>query len=74
MCPVCKAAISKEKVVPLYGRGSTKQEDPREKVPPRPAGQRTEPEPGTGFPGTYPKTCFLYYCVYSSTNLALAVA
>lgn len=44
MCPVCKAAISKEKVIPLYGRGSTKQEDPRNKVPPRPAGQRTEPE------------------------------
>ncbi|XP_045475676.1 E3 ubiquitin-protein ligase RNF185-like isoform X2 [Harmonia axyridis] len=51
VCPVCKASISKEKVVPLYGRGSTKQEDPREKVPPRPAGQRTEPEPGSSFPG-----------------------
>jgi E3 ubiquitin-protein ligase RNF5 len=51
VCPVCKAAISKEKVIPLYGRGSTKQEDPREKVPPRPAGQRTEPEPGSTFPG-----------------------
>lgn len=51
MCPVCKAAISKEKVVPLYGRGSTKEEDPREKVPPRPAGQRTEPESGSNFSG-----------------------
>ncbi|GLV34319.1 suppression of retinal degeneration disease 1 upon overexpression 1 [Carabus blaptoides fortunei] len=51
VCPVCKAAISKEKVVPLYGRGSTKQEDPREKVPPRPAGQRSEPEPGSPFQG-----------------------
>ena len=29
VCPVCKAAISKEKVIPLYGRGATKQEDPR---------------------------------------------
>lgn len=29
MCPVCKAAISKDKVIPLYGRGSSKQEDPR---------------------------------------------
>lgn len=29
LCPVCKAAISKDKVIPLYGRGSTKQEDPR---------------------------------------------
>ncbi|KAL1514298.1 hypothetical protein ABEB36_003577 [Hypothenemus hampei] len=44
VCPVCKAAISREKVVPLYGRGSKKQEDPRNKVPPRPAGQRTEPD------------------------------
>ncbi|XP_041977600.1 E3 ubiquitin-protein ligase RNF185-like [Aricia agestis] len=51
VCPVCKAAISREKVIPLYGRGNTKQEDPRTKVPPRPAGQRTEPESGGGFPG-----------------------
>ncbi|XP_034252174.1 uncharacterized protein LOC117651850 isoform X1 [Thrips palmi] len=47
MCPVCKAAISKEKVIPLYGRGSSKQEDPRNKAPPRPAGQRSEPEANT---------------------------
>lgn len=51
LCPVCKAAISREKVIPLYGRGSSKQEDPRSKVPPRPAGQRTEPEPNTAFQG-----------------------
>lgn len=42
-CPVCKAAISRDKVIPLYGRGGSK-EDPREKLPPRPQGQRTEPE------------------------------
>lgn len=51
VCPVCKAAIGKDKVVPLYGRGNTKQEDPRTKVPPRPAGQRSEPENNGGFPG-----------------------
>lgn len=51
LCPVCKAAISREKVIPLYGRGSSQQEDPRLKVPPRPAGQRTEPEPQTAFQG-----------------------
>ncbi|UYV70502.1 RNF185 [Cordylochernes scorpioides] len=28
VCPVCKAAISKSKVIPLYGRGGS-QEDPR---------------------------------------------
>ncbi|KHJ84465.1 zinc finger, C3HC4 type [Oesophagostomum dentatum] len=41
LCPVCKAAISKDKVIPLYGRGGDNT-DPREKVPPRPRGQRTE--------------------------------
>ncbi|XP_054281356.1 E3 ubiquitin-protein ligase RNF185-like isoform X2 [Macrosteles quadrilineatus] len=51
VCPVCKAAISKEKVIPLYGRGSSKQDDPRNKTPPRPPGQRSEPENNGGFPG-----------------------
>ncbi|KAH8385492.1 hypothetical protein KR093_011240 [Drosophila rubida] len=51
LCPVCKAAVDKDKVIPLYGRNSTRQEDPRNKVPPRPAGQRTEPEPAPGFRG-----------------------
>ncbi|XP_017871493.1 PREDICTED: E3 ubiquitin-protein ligase RNF185 [Drosophila arizonae] len=51
LCPVCKAAVDKDKVIPLYGRNSTRQEDPRNKVPPRPAGQRSEPEPAPGFPG-----------------------
>uniref|UniRef100_A0A3B4B7C7 RING-type E3 ubiquitin transferase n=1 Tax=Periophthalmus magnuspinnatus TaxID=409849 RepID=A0A3B4B7C7_9GOBI len=43
-CPVCKAGISRDKVIPLYGRGSSSQDDPRLKTPPRPQGQRTEPE------------------------------
>ncbi len=46
LCPVCKAGISKESVVPLYGRGAASNgtsQDPREKVPPRPQGQRPEP-------------------------------
>lgn len=29
VCPVCKSGINKDKVIPLYGRGSTNQEDPR---------------------------------------------
>jgi E3 ubiquitin-protein ligase RNF5 len=41
-CPVCKSAISREKVIPLYGRNSTDKKDPRDKVPPRPQGQRSE--------------------------------
>ncbi|CAG0882516.1 unnamed protein product [Cyprideis torosa] len=51
VCPVCKAGISKDKVIPIYGRGDSKREDPREKLPPRPPGQRSEPEfqPGHGF-------------------------
>ncbi|GJQ75723.1 hypothetical protein Trydic_g17795 [Trypoxylus dichotomus] len=51
VCPVCKAVINKDKVVPLYGRGTTNQQDPREKLPPRPSGHRTEPEPGSAFSG-----------------------
>ena len=49
---MCKAAISRDKVIPLYGRNSTKT-DPRDKLPPRPPGQRTEPEahPSAPFPG-----------------------
>ena len=42
-CPVCKAPVECDRVVPIYGRGS--ELDPRMKaaqqpVPPRPAGQR----------------------------------
>uniref|UniRef100_A0A3B4BNX5 RING-type E3 ubiquitin transferase n=1 Tax=Pygocentrus nattereri TaxID=42514 RepID=A0A3B4BNX5_PYGNA len=50
-CPVCKAGISRDKVIPLYGRGSSSQEDPRLKTPPRPQGQRTEPESRGPFQG-----------------------
>ncbi len=42
-CPVCKSAISRDKVIPLYGRNCADKKDPRDKVPPRPQGQRTEP-------------------------------
>eukprot|EP00741_Cyanophora_paradoxa_P008440 tig00001331_g8167.t1 len=50
-CPVCKALIDKDKIIPLYGRGKTPSRDPRksapsapppESVPQRPQGQRTE--------------------------------
>ncbi|WCJ30982.1 RING/U-box superfamily protein [Euphorbia peplus] len=46
-CPVCKALIQEEKLVPLYGRGK-QQTDPRSKsypgidIPRRPAGQRPQ--------------------------------
>lgn len=48
-CPVCKAGIGKEKMVPIYGRGQ-ESNDPRKKdLPPRPSGQRPEPDRrGTG--------------------------
>jgi len=50
LCPVCKSAISREKVIPLYGRGCADKTDPRDKIPPRPRGQRTE-ESNSGFHG-----------------------
>lgn len=43
-CPVCKAGVAVDKVIPIYGRGCDT--DPRQEavkvqpVPPRPAGQR----------------------------------
>jgi E3 ubiquitin-protein ligase RNF5 len=40
-CPVCKAAISRDKVIPLYGRGGSGK-DPRSKIPPRPTPTRQE--------------------------------
>lgn len=49
-CPVCKAILEEEKVIPLYGRGKTPT-DPRSKpvpgvaIPNRPAGQRPETVP-----------------------------
>jgi len=55
VCPVCKAAISHQKVIPLYGRGSSS-DDPRKKwIPPRPKAQRTEPQPNP-FSQTFPTT------------------
>lgn len=48
-CPVCKAGVDRDKVVPIYGRGGSS-EDPRAKtkevedvVPQRPSGQRPPP-------------------------------
>ncbi|KAJ3696162.1 hypothetical protein LUZ60_001539 [Juncus effusus] len=43
-CPVCKALIEEEKLVPLYGRGKVR-EDPRTRsreIPSRPTGQRPQ--------------------------------
>ncbi|KAJ6225802.1 hypothetical protein RDWZM_004347 [Blomia tropicalis] len=54
-CPVCKNPITREQVIPLYGRGSNKK-DPREKkIPPRPQGQRSEPP---DFTQTFPNFGF----------------
>jgi E3 ubiquitin-protein ligase RNF5 len=52
-CPVCKAGVTKENVIPLFIRGS--EEDPRtrnpsgrsESVPSRPSGHRPEPQNNT---------------------------
>ncbi|XP_073006241.1 uncharacterized protein [Typha latifolia] len=61
-CPVCKAYIEEEKLVPLYGRGKNPT-DPRSKsipgvqIPNRPAGQRpaTAPQPDSNqYPNTNP--------------------
>lgn len=42
-CPVCKSAISKEKIIPIYTKAGDK--DPRETEEERPPGQREEAQP-----------------------------
>lgn len=55
-CPVCKAGVSVDKLIPLYGRGKAQTSDPRTRppapdIPNRPAGQRSEPERRQGMFG-----------------------
>jgi len=57
VCPVCKSIVTRDKVVPLYGRG-TERKDPRDKVPPRPKGQRTEFDYGASMPAQFEYTNF----------------
>uniref|UniRef100_A0A7N0TP80 E3 ubiquitin-protein ligase RMA n=1 Tax=Kalanchoe fedtschenkoi TaxID=63787 RepID=A0A7N0TP80_KALFE len=64
-CPVCKAIVEEEKLVPLYGRGKNTT-DPRSKsipgveIPHRPMGQRPEtaPPPPAGPNVQFPFTGF----------------
>ncbi|GLJ42517.1 hypothetical protein SUGI_0881380 [Cryptomeria japonica] len=47
-CPVCKATVMEDKVIPLYGRGKVGSTDPRTEsvpvvsIPSRPSGQRPD--------------------------------
>ncbi|KAJ9073445.1 hypothetical protein DSO57_1016494 [Entomophthora muscae] len=52
LCPVCKAGCGKDKVIPVYGRGS-EEKDPRnsESIPDRPKGQRPKPQPAQSYGG-----------------------
>eukprot|EP01080_Neovahlkampfia_damariscottae_P006013 gene6013-10015_t len=46
VCPVCKAGIKHENIIPIYGRGGNneaKKNIPQENTPERPRGQRPEP-------------------------------
>jgi len=47
-CPVCKAGLKKESVVPIYGKGGNSV-DPREATEARPNAQRPEREPQSFF-------------------------
>lgn len=48
-CPVCRSAISRERVIPIYLRKGDGR-DPRDKLPPRPPGQREEVDANPQFP------------------------
>ncbi|KAK9129963.1 hypothetical protein Sjap_010450 [Stephania japonica] len=61
-CPVCKALVEEEKLVPIYGRGNASS-DPRSKsvpgidIPNRPSGQRPETAPAAN-PNAFPQHGF----------------
>jgi E3 ubiquitin-protein ligase RNF5 len=65
-CPVCKAVVEEDKLVPLYGRGKDRV-DPRSKsvpgtpeIPNRPAGQRPATAPQADqFPNANPNPWFV---------------
>eukprot|EP00474_Spongospora_subterranea_P000471 CRZ00929.1 hypothetical protein [Spongospora subterranea] len=47
-CPVCRAGISRDNLIPFFGRGSVSTEDPRSSdpnIPERPTRPRAEPTP-----------------------------
>ena len=44
-CPVCKGVISRDTLTPIYGKCDNST-DPRNEAPPRPQGQRQEPNNG----------------------------
>ncbi|XP_065316983.1 E3 ubiquitin-protein ligase RNF185-like isoform X3 [Gordionus sp. m RMFG-2023] len=78
-CPVCKDALTKEKVIPLYGRGdgsstsrtkkNERSKDPRTKIyPPRPPGQRTSYSTSNGS-NSSSNTYFDYFFSPSQNNL-----
>ncbi|KAH7648822.1 hypothetical protein FG379_002292 [Cryptosporidium bovis] len=61
-CPVCKAGVTQENVIPLYGRGSDSS-DPRKKTKPRPRAERPEPrqrERNDYSQRTFPNTDFTF--------------
>ncbi|EPS60159.1 hypothetical protein M569_14647, partial [Genlisea aurea] len=83
-CPVCKARIDEEKLVPLYGRGNKAPTDPRSRpvpgveIPHRPAGQRPETAPpppqrhSFGEDGSFSSSNLVFGLVGGFIPLALA--
>jgi E3 ubiquitin-protein ligase RNF5 len=45
VCPVCKGAVSRDNVIPIYGRGMDKMDPRIMHIPERPSAQRAEPSP-----------------------------
>lgn len=81
-CPVCKAAVARDTVTPIYGRGRADGEDPRDRPepgPPRPAGQRPPAAAPNVAPGMPPHpywhpAAFGRLNAYTGVNGNLALA
>ena len=71
-CPVCKAGISKENVIPVYGKNCSDKTDPRTK--PRPQAKRPQPtyQPFQPFGvPTGPRVCFFNSTVIFNCKVIL---
>lgn len=75
-CPVCKAGVERSTVTPIYGRGRTEKDDPRDRpvfrddnLPPRPTGERAAaPAPGAGAPPMHPGNPYWHPAAFGRLN------
>ncbi|XP_033161320.1 E3 ubiquitin-protein ligase RNF185 [Drosophila mauritiana] len=72
VCPVCKSGLDRSKVIPVYGRNDKRQEDPRNKTPPRPTGIWSDYENDVEF-GLFSYLIFCFFFPYGTLSSYLNI-